>query len=661
MIIYTLMRPLVKLVLLGAPPIRHQWVTVIASIAFSLRGPATESWAQGLVRSDATPGALDKGFLDGMLDDVFQKAGVRAGAFALVRDGAVVYQKGYGVADAARSRAVDPELTVFRAASNGKVFVAVAAMLLEAQDKVDLRADVNASLKEFKLPATFVAPVTLEHLLTHTGGFEDRFLGGLAPTPETVMPLGEYLTKRMPARVSPPGRWMAYSNHGMALAGLVVQDASGVRFDNFVDERILRPLGMTRSSFRQPPPGPMRDALVWDPRGEGPWLNPYPAGSLVTTAADMGKFILALLGGPTVDGTPLLDPAVRDRMFARHYSAHPSMPGIAYGFFEGEASGHRTLHHTGDGGHHSLIWIVPEAHLGLFVVYTTPSSGSTDEPRARVVSETSARLYPQRPSTPLVPKSDAQARAARFVGIYRPNQLARTTIEKLAAIPAQITVSDPQDGTIHIALGMGADPESFVEVEPLLFRSPGGAFVAFTMDAGGRAAGLTGTAGTVDDPLSAERVGILDDSRLHLAWIVAATLIVASRLAVMLGSIAVRLYKRIQGRSRSRDQARTWVDGLGWRVSGGFALLCAGTPVVAVASIVALGGPVYQLPTACYVALVLVALVVLSGLTLVPLAVIAWIRRDGPVWKRVLLSLTAAVGAIAGPFAFYWNLLGFNV
>lgn len=104
---------------------------------------------------------------------------------------------------------------------------------------------------------------------------------------------------------------------------------------------------MSRSSFRQPPPDTLTDSMVWDRRGAGTSLNPYPAGSLVTTVGDMGKFIIALLVNSTAGA--ILKPADRELLFERHYSAHTSMPGLAYGFFEGSANGHRTLHHTGDG------------------------------------------------------------------------------------------------------------------------------------------------------------------------------------------------------------------------------------------------------------------------------------------------------------------------
>ncbi len=614
-----------------------------------------------LAQDDNPPGVggLDVAFLDATLKELIESSGIKAGAFVFVRDGKVQYEKGFGYSDSKQTIRVDPELTVFRAASNGKVFVALSAVLLASQSKLDLNADINTYLREFKLPEKFGKPVTMHHLLTHTGGFEERFLGGLAPSPSAVVPLGEYLASRMPERVSPPGLWMSYSNHGMALAGLVVQDAAGMRFDEIVEQQILGPLKMSRSSFRQPPPDTLTDSMVWDRRGAGPSLNPYPAGSLVTTVGDMGKFIIALLVNSTAGA--ILKPADRDLLFERHYSAHPSMPGIAYGFFEGSANGHRTLHHTGDGGHHSLIWLVPEAQLGLFFVYTSPSKTDSAEPRSQLVSMITDQLFPVMPVGVLVPKPESAERIQQVSGNYRPNQSSRTTIEKLIALPSQITVSPQDDGSIGIALGFGAEVERFVETEPYLFRSTDGVSVAFTLDDQGTVIGLTGTSGTVDDPLSAERIGPFDDSRLHLVGLGFIAVVVSLRLLLMVLCGAGWVFKRLNGAAQKTPLSERPGNGLGWRVSGVFALTCAAVPIVAIGSVISAEKPIYELPAGCYAALLLVAFASLLGASLLPLLISAWFWHQGSTWKWLSLSIMAVAGIMACMLAWYWNVLGFNI
>ena len=606
------------------------------------------------------PVAGNPGAIEASLQTIFAKSGVRAAAWCLVKDGKVISQQGFGFADANNTHPVHSESTVFRAASNGKLFVALAALLVAAAGQLDLHADVNSILIRVRLPATFTPPVTLHHLLTHTGGFEGRFLGGLASSPAAVVPLGEYLEKRMPARVFSPGQWLSYSNHGMALAGLVIQDAAGKRFDDLATATIFQPLGMNHTTFRQPAPDPIRDALIRDPRGDGPWLNPYPAGSMVTTAADMGRFLLALLGATGRDGTPLISSRIRESLLAQHYTANAGMPGVAYGFFEGVANGHRTLHHTGDGGDHSLVWLDPDANAGFFVVYTTPAAGNSAEPRELAARAVGDWLFPAASFVRPPPPADFADRAARFAGIYRPTQLAVTTLEKLAALPAQIRVTARGDRTLGVALGLGAESELFVETSPLLFRSAGGAYVAFSQDRTGRITGLTGTGGTVDDPLSAARVRWIDDSRLHLGVLGAALVVVLARLLVMAGALASSI-ARLVGRGLLSGATRTLApDGWGWRVSGMFAVLCAAAPAVSAVSIIRVGGPMFQVPNGVYVGLSLLALASLTGVLLVPLAAQAWARREGPGWHRVLMTAVVLVGVGAAPFLSYWNLLGFK-
>ena len=92
--------------------------------------------------------------------------------------------------------------------------------------------------------------------MTHTPGFEDLATDGriFVRNSTDIMPLGEYLKDKMPARVRPPGEVTAYSNYGSALAAYIVAQVSGMPFDKYVEENILLPLGMRNTTFEQPLP-----------------------------------------------------------------------------------------------------------------------------------------------------------------------------------------------------------------------------------------------------------------------------------------------------------------------------------------------------------------------------------------------------------------------
>ena len=167
-------------------------------------------------------------------------------AFVLVQDGEFLIRKGYGLADIERKVRVDPNRTLFRPASIGKLFTVTAVMQLVEKGALHPEDDVNKYLTDFKIEETFDAPVRLKHLLTHTGGFDDRLLGEYVWTAGEIVPLSQHLKSHMPPRVMSPGVAMSYSNHGIALAGLIVEKVSGIPFEQYVDEKILQPLGMHR-------------------------------------------------------------------------------------------------------------------------------------------------------------------------------------------------------------------------------------------------------------------------------------------------------------------------------------------------------------------------------------------------------------------------------
>src|SRR5207237_194385 len=141
------------------------------------------------------------------------------------------------------------------------------------------------------------------------------------------------------------GSGIAYSNIGVALAGLVVEQVSGEPFYAYAERHICSPLGMTRSSFVQPTPPALASRFADAVRQrQAPLIAPYPAGSLVTTAADMGKFVAAQLSAAAPTDAPggprVLSDSALAVMHAHHWG-NPAVPGVALGFFESRLAGER--------------------------------------------------------------------------------------------------------------------------------------------------------------------------------------------------------------------------------------------------------------------------------------------------------------------------------
>jgi CubicO group peptidase (beta-lactamase class C family) len=145
-------------------------------------GTAVASATHSLTPDDVAP------FLDGIMNIELERDDIAGAVICVVKDGRVLFEKGYGYADVAKRKPVSAQETVFRPASISKLFTATAVMQLVEQGKLDLDRDVNDYL-DFRVPSK-AQPVTLRLLLTHTAGFEDVFKD---VRPRGPMPLALYV------------------------------------------------------------------------------------------------------------------------------------------------------------------------------------------------------------------------------------------------------------------------------------------------------------------------------------------------------------------------------------------------------------------------------------------------------------------------------------
>ena len=270
----------------------------------------------------------------------------------MVKDGQVLFQKGYGYADVEAKQTVLPDQALFRPGSISKLFTATAVMQLVEQGKLDLDRDVNGYL-DFAIPKTYSDPVTLRQLLTHTAGFEETLKNLFVAHESDIKPLRTYLVNQMPARIFPPGKVPSYSNYGFTLAGYIVERASGEKFERYVDNHILKPLKMNNSTFDQPLPpqlGPQMSKGYLNgaqkPR-DFELVQAAPAGALSTTAADMTRFMLAFLQDGNVDGVSILKPETVHQMQTRQFELNPMICGLGLTFMEYWLSPVRVIGHGG--------------------------------------------------------------------------------------------------------------------------------------------------------------------------------------------------------------------------------------------------------------------------------------------------------------------------
>lgn len=242
------------------------------------------------------------------------EAGVPGGAVAVAAGGRV---KGTGVGSAGGDREVSAD-TPFVIGSATKSFTALAVMQLVDTGRVDLDASVRRYVPELQLArGEPVEDITVRHLLQQTSGLDDLTGGPLLASASEGSPLAAVTELDAAELASTPGQAWRYANANYVLAGLVVERASGLRYGDYVQREIFAPLGMTSSSATTD--SPEADELAeghrfWFgvPVGTEPVRRDatMAAGYLVSTAADLGRYLsMYLAGGLAPDGTRIVSTA----------------------------------------------------------------------------------------------------------------------------------------------------------------------------------------------------------------------------------------------------------------------------------------------------------------------------------------------------------------
>jgi CubicO group peptidase (beta-lactamase class C family) len=309
-------------------------------------------------------------------------------AVAVIADGDLAWFHGHGLADLAAKTPIS-ENTVFRIASLTKTFTAVAVMQLWEQGLVDLDAPANDYLRTFRLvPAKpSLSHATVRHLLTHTAGvgywrrLSDLLQPGVGSGDRArrsgAQPLANYYRRGLLVEVEPGTKW-AYSNHGFAALGQIVEDVSGQPLDRYLRDRIFDPLGMEHTDLIRSERVRPHLATGYVLRSHGlkevadrevPTLG---GGGMYSTTADIARYVAALLRMAAKDQGSILRPETVATMFRPHFQPDPRVPGMGLAFELGEEGGQQTAGKTGIlSGFHSAMSLAPEQGIGILVFSNT--------------------------------------------------------------------------------------------------------------------------------------------------------------------------------------------------------------------------------------------------------------------------------------------------
>lgn len=377
---------------------------------------ALVSPAQGL------PPASDAAVLAGPMDAYLQrsfKPDAPGAAVLVLKEGRVLLSKGYGLASLELGVPVRPD-SVFHVASVGKQFTAAAILRLAEQGRVDLQASVGRYFPD--APAAW-APVTVEHLLTHTSGidnlwndpaFQHREREDLSPEQLTAVAAAKPL-------LYAPGTGFTYASVNYTILARILERVTGQPYAAYLEAQFFKPLGMTRTTFDESPgivPG-----LV-QPYAGGPLPAPFfspkhgfGAGSFYSTAEDLARWTMALQGGK------VLKPESLRRMDTPYRLKDGRNTHYGYGIRPHGTPEDPYLQSNGDiPGFHSEV--VYEPKEGIFVALLTNSedvNGNLDSIAKRVAALASGK--------PLVEPRAARLSAeevARFCGRYADGSAVRT-------------------------------------------------------------------------------------------------------------------------------------------------------------------------------------------------------------------------------------------
>ncbi len=351
-------------------------------------------------------------------------------AVAYVREDSTVFFN-YGQANIETNETVT-SLTRFQLGSIGKLVTSIAVLQQVDRGQLDLHADITPYVQELGLDlGAKDNPVTLHCLLTHSCGFNDTNIGYMAKDQASVLPLKEYISKANPGLFQTPGIDVNYSNFSYALAGLLVEEVTNTEFATYAAKYIFKPLGMVNSTLAFPYGYETKGGYA---KGYSKARDGYseakvyprhaiPAGSLVSTAEDMGLFMDALLK----KDADLLSANSWELFYSQQFQNHPLLNGYGYGLEHQNINGQESWAKGGMlPGVLSHVLLVPD-EWALFAVVNT-NNDAFGESFYKALFDT---LHPD---TTSLEEMATGVSTAKYRGIYRDKRYNRNNEENIVSL-----------------------------------------------------------------------------------------------------------------------------------------------------------------------------------------------------------------------------------
>lgn len=309
-------------------------------------------------------------FLDSTTKENFEKYKLPSLSVVVVKDGKVIYENSLGYSDVENKVKADVNSTVYRIGSTSKLFTETAIMQLYEQGKIDLKEDANKYLKDIKIHNNFEKKVTIENLLTHTSGIDEATSPyGLAKTEKDMISISEFLRKHPPVVVTEPGKVCLYSNIGLDLLGNIIENVSGMKYEDYIQKNIFDVLGMKNSRVALPLKN-MAKGYSDGMANKYYYYNDVPSGFINSTPLDIAKFMMAHLGNGKYGDQSILTETTAKLMHEKHFSNDKNLSGVTYGFWEKNFNGKRFIGHEGalSEGFFGDMLLCKEDNIGIYMI-----------------------------------------------------------------------------------------------------------------------------------------------------------------------------------------------------------------------------------------------------------------------------------------------------
>lgn len=484
-----------------------------------------------------------------MVHAFFEEQPAPGAVVILIDEGSTVLFETLGVASREENRPVDPETTLFRVGSISKVVNAMGVLNRVEAGLLHLDRDINSHFETPIIHNRFETPVTLRHLLTHTAGLDDHFIGKTSRSREEAPSLEEAMWNQLPKQVMPPGEVASYSNFGAALSGYLAEFVSGMNYTALMDSILFQPLGMTQSTF-DPDDQALAERFMTGYLHQGgglvdlqyDFVHDFPAGSMVSTARDMERLMMALLSPSVLDEAGVLSREMTEEMLSVQFTHHPELSGgVGFLWNHLEYGGRHLIGH--DGGYigtASRLWLIPEKKSALFVAVNM-----MDFTLINRISDLFIEHLPDTPDSLFSygngGRYDDGRPLEQFAGTWRNTRYTERSFTKfgvLAGIMGQEIITAVAEDTLLTLPKPDGTLHRMVRRAPLLFESLDDGYKIAFREENGEITHLF-TNGTT----AFKRVHLLETVRLHRPFLLAGYLFFLFLSAGYLIRVAARKWR----------------------------------------------------------------------------------------------------------------------